>query len=438
MRLIVSLLLLVAAAGLALKVWAQEPTTPTLETTPAERPVTATAADALTTGLTQLSEQVVGSLPQPIQAAWGRDLISLGAGAVTVGSLILAAIMFVLILLVVLVVRWVIERKLQRQRDSEVEQKDEDSKRKFELGLSVIRGTHKWVIFVVALYLALLMLPFHSAVNDLLDKIVIVVLVFQAGIWASTLLVNWLEQIKEQRRERDPSSVAAFGLFQLMGKVLIWSVGLLFLLNNLGFNITSLVAGLGIGGIAIAFALQAILGDLFCSVAIILDKPFVVGDFIIVGDMLGVVEHIGLKTTRLRSLSGEQIVFSNTDIIGSRVRNYKRMYERRVAFSIGVIYQTPPEKLLKIQQMAREIIEGLENTRFDRAHFKEYGPYSLNFEIVYYVLGPDYTLYMDIQQAINLALYNGFKEEGIEFAYPTQELLLRQLNQDKEPVGQTE
>jgi small-conductance mechanosensitive channel len=209
-----------------------------------------------------------------------------------------------------------------------------------------------------------------------------------------------------------------------VARLVLWSVILLLALDNLGVDVTALVAGLGVGGIAVALAVQNILSDLFASLSIVLDKPFAVGDFLIIDSFLGSVEHVGLKTTRLRSLSGEQLVFSNTDLLGSRIRNYGRMFERRVVFKIGVTYQTPRDKLTKIPGIIREAIEAQDKTRFDRSHFNEYGEFSLNFESVYYVLGPDYNLYMDIQQAINLRIHERFEEEGIEFAYPTQTLFL--------------
>lgn len=205
---------------------------------------------------------------------------------------------------------------------------------------------------------------------------------------------------------------------------MLWSVIVLLTLDNLGFDVTALVAGLGIGGVAVALAVQKILGDLFASLSIVLDKPFVIGDFIIVGEHLGTVEHIGLKTTRIRSLSGEQLIFSNSDLLGSRIRNFKRMYERRVVFTIGVVYQTPLEKLALIPSIIREIIESQKPVRFDRSHFKEYGAFSLNFETVYWVQNPDFNTYMDIHQAINLEIYRRFTREGIEFAYPTQTLFI--------------
>ncbi len=200
----------------------------------------------------------------------------------------------------------------------------------------------------------------------------------------------------------------------------IWVVALLLLLDNLGVNITTLVASLGIGGIAVALALQNILGDLFASLSIAMDKPFLVGDFIVVDDLMGTVRHIGLKTTRIKSLGGEELVFSNNDLLKSRVRNYKRMAERRVVFGFGVTYDTPPETLESLVAAVRRIIEAKDGTRFDRAHFKNFGASNLDFEAVYCILSADYNAFMDAQQRINLALLRHCNEHGINFAFPTQ------------------
>ena len=178
--------------------------------------------------------------------------------------------------------------------------------------------------------------------------------------------------------------------------------------------------------IAVALAAQNILGDLFASLSIVLDKPFAVGDFLIIDNYMGSVEKVGLKTTRVRSLSGEQLIFSNNDLLGSRIRNFKRMYQRRVVFSFGVVYETPANQLEAIPSMVREIVQGQPQTRFDRAHFQKFGDYALIFEVVYHVDSPDYNLYMDIQQAINLAIYRGLDERGLALAYPTQRLYLHQ------------
>jgi small-conductance mechanosensitive channel len=244
-------------------------------------------------------------------------------------------------------------------------------------------------------------------------------------------VIRLLRTYVETRKGATPSStVAILGLAGFFARVAVWTTVFLLVLDNFGIDITALITGLGIGGIAVALAVQNVLSDTFASISIILDKPFEVGDFIIVGDLLGVVENIGIKTTRVRSLSGEQLVFGNNDLLSSRIRNFKRMYERRVAFGFGVLYETPIEKLEWIPGMVREGIEALEQTRFDRAHFKGFGESSLDFEIVYYVLAPDYALYMDIQQKINLHIMREFAREGVDFAYPTRMLHVKRAGRE--------
>ena len=206
----------------------------------------------------------------------------------------------------------------------------------------------------------------------------------------------------------------------LLIRIILWAVGILLILSNLGFDITSLVASLGIGGVAIALAVQNILSDLFSSLSIYIDQPFKVGDFIIVGEHMGTVENIGLKTTRLRALQGEEIVISNSELTATRVQNFKRMQKRRIVFAFGVTYDTPVEKMKQIQDMVKKAIDPLEKAEFDRAHFKSFGASSLDFEVVYYVLTGDYAEYMDIQQSINLRIMEEFEKENIEMAFPTR------------------
>lgn len=206
--------------------------------------------------------------------------------------------------------------------------------------------------------------------------------------------------------------------------VVLWAVGILVLLDNLGFKLSAVLAGLGIGGVAVALASQAVLGDLFSYFAILFDKPFEHGDMIIVGDMAGTVEAIGIKTTRLRSLGGEQLVFSNTDLTGSRVRNLKRMQERRVLCRVGVTYNTSSALLEELPGRIKAIVASVPQARFDRAHFAAFGPSSLDFEIVFFVLSPDYNDFMNVQQTINLAIKSDFEARGIEFAFPTQTVYL--------------
>ena len=217
--------------------------------------------------------------------------------------------------------------------------------------------------------------------------------------------------------------------FMTLVRVVVWGLATVVLLDNLGFRINTIIAGLGIGGIAVALAAQNILGDLFAYFTIMFDRPFEIGDFIIVGEYMGVVNHLGVKTTRIGSLGGEQIIMSNKDLTDSRVRNYKRMEKRRVLFRLGVTYQTPFGKLQEIPEVIAGVIRGVEDTAFDRAHFSSYGDFSLVFEVVYYVMSNDYTKYMNIQQEINLRIHEEFEKRKIEFAYPTQTLFLSKVAQ---------
>lgn len=238
-------------------------------------------------------------------------------------------------------------------------------------------------------------------------------LLFLTSLIRKIILDNEIKALNESQK------IAFKGLYPALQTV-IWIVGLLFLLDNFGLDISAAIAGLGIGGVAVALAAQAILGDLFSYFAILLDRPFELGDFIIVGEFMGTVEHIGLKTTRLRSLSGEQVIMANHDLTSSRVRNYKRMFQRRVVFRLGILYETPIEKVEIVPNLIRNAIEQQADVRFDRSHFFSFGSYALEFEAVYFVLDGDYTHYMDVQQAINLAILRLFAREGIQFAYPTQ------------------
>lgn len=195
----------------------------------------------------------------------------------------------------------------------------------------------------------------------------------------------------------------------------------------MGVNITAFIASLGVGGIAVALAVQNILGDLFASLAIAVDKPFEVGDFIVVGSVSGTVQVIGLKTTRIRSLQGEQVVMSNTDLLKQTISNYRLLEERRIVFSFGVTYDTTPEQAEAIPAVVRKLVESHENLRFHRAHFKAFGASSLDYEVVYIVKDPAYGVYMDMQQSLNLGLMRELKALGVEFAFPTQTVYIASL-----------
>jgi small-conductance mechanosensitive channel len=237
-------------------------------------------------------------------------------------------------------------------------------------------------------------------------------------------LLNYGVEAYLEKKEKDASRKQ--GMKTILGilKIIIWVIAGAIFLDNLGFKISTLLAGLGIGGIAVALGAQAILGDLFNFFAIFFDKPFEIGDVITIGDFTGTVEHTGIKTTRLRSVNGEQVIFSNTDLTNSRIRNYKRMERRRVVLKLGVTYETSIEHLKNIPEIIKNIIKNEKQVTFDRAHFASYGDFSLNFEIVYFVENSDYNVYMDIQQKINLDIKEIFDKHKIEFAYPTQKLII--------------
>lgn len=323
---------------------------------------------------------------------------------------------FVLMLLV----RWILCRQFGRLAGN--------GRTIYVVMLAMLKRGQSLFLLIVALVIGASVLTFTDSIRQMITTVLVIAILIQVGLWANTALSVSIEQYRKAQQQKDPASVTTLNVINFIGRIVIWATVLLVLLDNLGVNITAFIAGLGIGGVAVALALQTILGDLFASLSIVLDKPFVVGDFLIVGDLLGSVEYVGLKTTRLRSLSGEQLVFSNSDLLNSRIRNFGRMFERRVQFNLGVTYQTPRNKLRLIPQIIREAVEKQEHTRFDRSHFKEYGDFALIFESVYFVNGPDYNRYMDIQQAINLHIHERFEQEGIEFAYPTQTLFVNKAN----------
>lgn len=280
-------------------------------------------------------------------------------------------------------------------------------------------------ISAASLYIAATFLTLSEPVRLAIKYIFVIVLTVRV-IRMLEAFVHYGIRKAYQRRISESGPAADAMVKSVTGILhwIIWSVGFIFILSNLGVNISALVAGIGIGGIAVALAAQAILADAFSAFSIFLDKPFEIGDFIIVDDYLGTVEHIGIKTTRIRSLSGEQLIFPNSNLTSSRVKNYKRMDTRRIVFKIGVVYQTPLEKARKIPEIIRQIFSRINEVKLDRVHFASIGDFSLVYEIVYFVLSPDYNIYMDKQQEINFAVMESFEKEKIVFAYPTQTLFL--------------
>lgn len=285
-----------------------------------------------------------------------------------------------------------------------------------------------WPFYIfLSLYAAVQFLSgLPDVVPNVLNYAVIVVALFYAVKALQAFIDYGKRKIIEKRKEEEKvEDVSLIKMLADIIKGLVWIGAILFLLANMGYDISAFIAGLGIGGIAIALALQNILEDLFSSLSIYFDKPFKVGDFIIVGSDLGTVKKIGIKTTRLQHLQGQELVISNRELTSTRINNYGRMEKRRIVFGFGVTYDTPVAKLEKIPGMVKDLVEAVELTTFDRAHFKEFGNSALTFEVVYYVATGDYNVYMDVQQSINLALTRAFEEAGIDFAYPTQTLYVK-------------
>jgi len=330
---------------------------------------------------------------------------------------LVAAAIAAVAMLVVTIIRRLVRRRFTRLAES--------SENIYDDALVAVFSRTSIVLHIAIIgFVAVWTLSFTEDVEVVIRRGASALFLAQLGLWGNRFIRTYTSHYKDRHVEDDAGSVMAMQAVGIIALVVLWAAVLLAGLANFGIDVTALVAGLGIGGIAVALALQNVLGDLFAALAIVLDKPFVIGDFLIIGDYMGAVEHIGLKTTRIRSLGGEQIVFSNSDLLGSRIRNYKRMIERRIVFEIGLTYDTPPEKVERAAEILRETVEAQEDTRFDRAHFKSFGDSALEFECVYYVLVPDYARYMDIQQTVNLELMRKFDELGVEFAFPTQTIHL--------------
>ncbi len=305
--------------------------------------------------------------------------------------------------------------------------KPEQSAAALELTRTLLAGTTRWFLLAVAIFLALRWLEVPARLDRYVTGGLLVVIWLQVALWGTAAVGYFIERRLVLNLRDAKEGSASLNILKFVAIVAVWVLAPLLLLANLGVDITALIAGLGVGGVAIALAVQNVLGDLLASLSIALDKPFKVGDFLIVGDEKGTVEYVGIKSTRLRSLDGEQIVISNADVLRARVRNYGRMYERRIVFRLGIIYETPRELIEAVPGIMKQAIEAQGKTRFDRAHFAGYGDFALNFESVYYVTVADYNIYMDIQQAINMQVLDEFTKRGIQFAYPTTVQYNREL-----------
>ena len=283
---------------------------------------------------------------------------------------------------------------------------------------TLLDATTRLFMFAVATYLATRWLVVPSRLERIGGATILVILWWQVALWLSAAVRHAID-IKRGHGLSAAEGAASVNILRFVGVLLVWIVALLMLLANLGVKIMPLVAGLGIGGVAIALALQNILGDLFASLSIALDKPFRVGDALAIGDEKGTVERIGIKSTRLRSLTGEQIILSNSDVLKSRVRNYTPIFERRAELRLQIAYETPRHLVRELPKIIEAAIRAEKNARFERAHFARYGDYALQFEAIYVVEDGDYTTFMDAQQSVNLRLLDEFARRGITLAYPT-------------------
>jgi small-conductance mechanosensitive channel len=332
----------------------------------------------------------------------------------SLGQYLLALAVFAGLFLLLKIFRLIVVKKLKRITAK--------TKTEFDDFLVEVIESIGWLFyFLISLYLAVQFLTLPLFAEKIVYWALLIVVVYYLAKAVQKFIDYGFKKIlnKGEREDKkfDPS---ALKVLSKLIKVVLWLLAIIIVLENFGYNISAIAAGLGIGGLAIAFALQNILSDIFASFSIYFDKPFQSGDFIIVGSDMGVVKKIGIKSTRIQTLQGEELVISNKQLTEERIHNYKKMSKRRIVFSFGVVYETPVEKLRKIPAIVKEIIDKVELADLDRAHFRDFGDFSLNFEVVYYLESGDYNTYMDVQQKINLALKERFEKEGIEFAYPTQ------------------
>ena len=332
------------------------------------------------------------------------------------------AVTLVVMVLMRSVIRLVLRRlkTIAQETDTEVD----------DLIAELLAKTQVLFVALVALYAGAVTLDLPPEIDSRLSTVLILGFLTQGALWANGIVNYLLDSWAKQKFEADPTMSTALGAIAFLVRFGVWATFVMLALDNVGIDVGPLVASLGIGGVALALALQGVLGDLFASLSIIFDEPFVVGDFIQVGDLSGTVEHVGLKSTRVRALTGEQLVFSNSDLLSSRIRNYQRRQERRCAFTLGVTYGTSPEQLEKIPGLVQEIIEARENTRFDRCFLQSLGDSALIFDTVYYVSVPDFSDYAKVHHSINLKIFKRFEEEGIEFASPTQTIHIEGVAQE--------
>ncbi len=292
----------------------------------------------------------------------------------------------------------------------------------YEAILNSIKNISPIFYLVIAFYIPSKILVLPATINRWIYAIFVIVVVIEIIRAAQTLADYFIKTVILKKESNKAKTETAFAGIKLIFNIILWTIGILLILSNIGINVTSLVAGLGIGGIAVALAIQNILGDIFSSFSIYFDKPFEIGDFIVVGEHMGVVKKIGIKTTRLQSIQGEEIVISNKELTSTRIQNFKKMRKRRVVLNFGLVYGTKTEKLKEADEIVKKAISDIKDIEFDRCHFMEFGDFSLKFEAVYFVDSGDFAVFRDRQEEVNIRIKEKFEKAGIEMAFPTQTL----------------
>ncbi len=340
-------------------------------------------------------------------------------GKVDIQEYVVSFTLFVILILLYKLVSFVIIVRLQKL--SKRTSTDID-----DVIINAIKGIHAWVYIVVAAYVSLQIFSLPDAFWKLFTALVYIAVAYQVIEILLQFIEYGVQRFLEKDEDEDGDGVVdgdaanAAHLIKILARIILWLLGIIFVLSNMGIEVTSLVASLGIGGIAIAFALQGVLSDLFASFSIYADKPFRIGDYVVIGNDSGVVERIGIKSTRIRTLQGEELVVSNAELTTARVQNFKKMKERRANIQFGIIYETPLEKVKNINKVIDDIFQDINGARLDRVHFTTFGDSALLFEVVFYVNSPEYVDFLDRQQQFNYKLMEKFAQMGIEFAYPTQ------------------
>lgn len=322
----------------------------------------------------------------------------------------------------ILAVTWLIKRIVHshhRRMEATIEVE------MMETPLKVLSRTKNIFLLIVSLFAGLQSLTLTDRIQHIAEKIFVIAVCWQVGLWASTAAMSWLDHKREFKSRHDRAASGSFNIISIVFRVIIWAIVLLLTLDNLGVNITTLVAGLGIGGIAVALAVQNVLGDLLASLSITLDKPFVVGDALTIDTIQGTVEQIGLKSTRLRSVDGEQIVVANADLLKSRVRNFGRLHERRSFTTLQLTYDTSTEKLHTLADSIKSIVTRHRNVRFDRCHLSKLAATAIEYELVYFVTSADHGEFMNTQQAIYLEILALLGREEIKFAAMVPQMVLQ-------------